>query len=444
VVTFIHLSDIHFLPRDKQAQLDLDIHIRRALLDDLETKPANGAPYDALLITGDIAFSGKPKEYKTAQDWLDQLFARSGLSRKETYMVPGNHDVDRDYVEPDLPLWASHVSIRSDQNPVKWRDAIAKQLRQDPLHSLLAPLKTYNDFAQGYDCTTKPDQLAWCRLLPKSLEDGRVIRLHGLNSAMISDSGDAPGQLLVSEFQTSHFERTPNTVDVVLCHHPPDWLMDKEMLRNALKSFAPISLFGHEHSMRIEPEKKNLRLFAGAVQPSRRDPANWLPTYHILQLSTSTESDFELVVHIHTREFDARNFKFRPGRNEDDEPVEQHRLTIPNRVSGTQVLVSVPDSLAPSSQEEGARSEASMSTKMEIAKRELLVRFFRLKTPDRYASAFEAGLLRDGDDALPPQTMWSEVFKRASSEQGGLAKFWSTVASRDPELTGTHNPFVEE
>jgi 3',5'-cyclic AMP phosphodiesterase CpdA len=206
------------------------------LLEDIELNPGDVAEYDGLLITGDIAFAGKLSDYKRAQAWLDELFSRTGTSAANTYVVPGNHDVDRDYVQPELPLWDSHVRLRESADPVVWRDAIAKQLQKDPLHSMLAPLNGYNDFAQGYGCRTEPDKLAWQRVLEKTLEGGRPVRLHGLNSALLSDNGDAPGKLLISEFQTSHFAHTPGVVDVVLCHHPPEWLMDKATLRNALRS----------------------------------------------------------------------------------------------------------------------------------------------------------------------------------------------------------------
>jgi hypothetical protein len=89
------------------------------------------------------------------------------------------------------------------------------------------------------------------------------------------------------------------------------------------------------------------------------------------------------------------------------------------------------------------RKQSPETTKTESAKRDLLVRFFRLPTPDRYASANEAGLLRDGDDSLQPQVMWAEVFRRATSEARGLVNFWAAVASRDNELKGLPNPFEE-
>jgi hypothetical protein len=362
-------------------------------------------------------------------------------------VVPGNHDVDRDYVQPALPLWDSHVRLRDSAEPVVWRDAIAKQLQKDPLHSLLAPLKGYNDFAQGYGCRTEPDKLAWQRVFEKTLDDGRAVRLHGLNSALLSDEGDAPGKLLVSEFQTSHFAHTPGAVDVVLCHHPPEWLMDRATVRDALRAFAQVVLFGHEHSTRVVPDNKHVQLFAGAVQPSRRDPSDWLPTYHIVQLAVHVAGPQpELIVRIHTREFDKQNYRFRPRRNEDDQPVEEHRIkiapwtppsarvTIPLAASSASDMSSATANLEP-------HAEPAMPTPAETAQRELLVNFFRMRTPDRYAAANEAGLLRDGDDALQPQAMWAEVFRRAADEQGRLAKFWAAVASRTPMLSDIPNPF---
>jgi len=43
---------------------------------------------------------------KKAQLFLDEIFNRTGTSASRTYMIPGNHDIDRDYVEPEFPLWA--------------------------------------------------------------------------------------------------------------------------------------------------------------------------------------------------------------------------------------------------------------------------------------------------------------------------------------------------
>ena len=456
MVTFLHFSDIHFINRDHGSQFDIDQQIRRALLDDVAAKPA-GAGYDGILVTGDIAYSGQHAEYDRAKEFLDELFRRTGDLATSTYMVPGNHDIDRNFVSPDLPLWAAHTKLREANDPAVWRDHIHKQLVKDPLRSLLAPLKAYNDFAQGFGCFTgmipsgktgEPDvpQISWQRILEKPLDDGTLFQLHGLNSALVSDAGDAPGKMLVSEFQTAKLENQAKVVNLVMCHHPPEWLMDKTAIRNALRSFAPVSLFGHEHDTRVTADKKEVHLFAGAVQPSRRDPG-WLPTYHIVQLAVHVNgTNRELVVRVHTREFATDPpFRFRPRRNEQEATVEEARIDLPSNSPPTLVPTI---SVAPAPAYEVCSDPKATMTAVEpkapspteTAQRQLLVYFFQLRTPQRYEAAFKAALLRDGDDALDPQVMWADVFRRAHDENK-LSNFWTAVAAHIPAMKDKPNPF---
>lgn len=445
MLTFVHLSDIHFRARGHGTQFDVDQHIRRALLEDLATKPLNGTSYDGLLITGDIAFAGQKDEYANAIAFLDEVFACTGLSKAQTYVVPGNHDVDRTYVSPGLPLWSSHEGLRKMTGPIEWRDNVSTQLHKDPQQTLLAPLHSYNDFAQGFGCATTAKNLAWTRVFPKPLEDGTVVRLHGLNSALISDEADTPAKLLITDCQTAHFTRNPEIVELVLCHHPPDWLMDKVQLRESLDAFIHVALFGHEHSTYGIATKDIVQLFAGAVQPAARDPGTWRPTYHIIQLSIVGTGDArELVVRVCTREYStASGYRFHPRRNADSEIVDEHRLRlepwvfpttpaakeVATAAAGELPLIAImtpPESLTP--------------TPDEVAQRELLVQFFRLGTPLRFAAAVEACLVRDGDDTINPRAMWEQVFQRAIDEQR-LAIFWNATAKHSAALQGRNNPF---
>ena len=445
MLTFIHLSDIHFGRGDDGSQFDLNQHIRRAVLADLPTRPAGGAEYDALLITGDIAYAGKKGEYDTAKHFLEEVYSQTGLSMKDTYVVPGNHDVDRSHVQPTFPLWASHAEIRQHANPAHWRATIQTQLQKDPSRLLLSPFHTYNDFAQGCDCSTTPHQLAWSLEFPRPLELGFRVRLHGLNSALISDQGDDPAKLLVSEFQTAKLCFTPGEVNVVMSHHPPDWLMDKAEVRQILRRFAPLALFGHEHSARLQADERQVQLFAGALQPDR-DAQGWLPTYHIVQLAVDgPEERPKLLVRVHTREF--HDYRFRPWRNEDDTLVFERRLDlVPRPPAAARALVTEPagsNSVLNSSLDMPTANTNNVNTAaidVADARRQLRVNFFQLRTPLRYEAAFKAGLLRDGDDALDPQVMWAEVFRRAE-EENRLAAFWAAVAAHTPTMTETPNLF---
>jgi len=77
MLTFVHLSDIHFSAGDNNSQFDLNQQIRRALLEDLPTRPG-GTDYDGLLITGDIAFGGKKDQYETTKGFLADVYACTG------------------------------------------------------------------------------------------------------------------------------------------------------------------------------------------------------------------------------------------------------------------------------------------------------------------------------------------------------------------------------
>ena len=446
MLTFIHLSDIHFSSGDDGSQFDLNQQIRHALLDDLSTHPANGAGYDALLITGDIAYSGRKSEYEAAKSLLSEIYGKTGLSMKETYVVPGNHDVDRTLVQPNFPLWDSHDVIRREADPVHWREKIKTILQKDPSKLLLLPLHDYNDFAQGCACQTTADNIAWILDFPSLLEFGFKVRLHGLNSALISDAGDAPGKLLVSDFQTTKLRDTPGVVNVVMCHHPTDWLMDKVEVRKALRKFAPVTLFGHEHGTRLFiDDSKQVQLFAGAVQPEREEPG-WLPTYHILQLAIAgTKDQPELLVRVHTREY--HNFGFRAWRYDDDNLVFERRLPVapqlPSATTPQTALPSSPTIVISSTATMPAIEAKTTNMPSADAQRELLVYFFQLRTPQRYEAAFKAGLLRDGDDAFDPQVMWAEVFRRAA-EENKLSEFWSDIAAHTPAMANISNPFTKD
>ena len=149
---------------------------------------------------------------------------------------------------------------------------------------------------------------------------------------------------------------------------------------------------------------------------------------------------------IHTREFaTAKGYKFLARLTADEKRSESHRLPLPRQRVAPRtgdVTILVKETAEHSSRDEGimAASEATPDAR-EIAQRELLVHFFRLGTPMRFAAAVEADLVRDGDDTKDPREMWAEVFQRAVVEER-LALFWVAVAKRSKELYGRPNPFA--
>jgi len=443
MLTFLHLSDIHFRSREGSPQFDLDEQLRRPLLEDIKSKPAAGANYDGLLITGDIAFAGKKTEYERAKAWLEALYTEAAMQPEHTYVVPGNHDVNREMVVPGGALWNNHVALRETKDKVIRRDLLWTQLTRDPACNPLVPLDSYNEFAQGYGCRTERNKLAWVEVFPKPLNDCSTLRIHGLNSALTSDEGDEAQKLYLAPFQTQHFCREEGVTDLVLCHHPPHWLLDMMEIDGFLKSYARVALFGHEHTHRTQIVNRTVQLFAGAVHPAARDP-DWLPTYHILQMAVEgTGTNRLLVVRIYSREWRSLSHVFVPRMSESGTAFEEYKVDLPewnapqpsvrNSVASATppVVASKGTNMIATSQPNGTVPPASF--------RELLVHFHRLSTPVRYNIATQLGLLRDGDD-LPPQQQWDLVFQRAHDENR-LADLWDAIARKDPVFGSRPNPF---
>src|SRR5947209_613163 len=91
-VTWLHISDFHIQDGDSY---DRDV-VLRALVRSAKIFCSRGRVPDLIFATGDIAHSGKPTQYDLATDFFDQLLAATGLDRRYLFVIPGNHDVDRD------------------------------------------------------------------------------------------------------------------------------------------------------------------------------------------------------------------------------------------------------------------------------------------------------------------------------------------------------------
>src|SRR5262245_25742904 len=103
--SWVQVSDIHFGHGNPSQAWDQRLVVK-TLADDIEKVVGQGYPHpDALFITGDVSFSGGVRkrpgaaasdEYTQANEWLVDICKRMELGNDAVYIVPGNHDVQRD------------------------------------------------------------------------------------------------------------------------------------------------------------------------------------------------------------------------------------------------------------------------------------------------------------------------------------------------------------
>lgn len=90
---FIHLTDLHFGKEDLTWFLP---NLREGFYEDLKWSHGYSGPWDLILFTGDLAFSGKEEEFRELHTELLELF--KFIKKLQGYepallSIPGNHDM---------------------------------------------------------------------------------------------------------------------------------------------------------------------------------------------------------------------------------------------------------------------------------------------------------------------------------------------------------------
>jgi predicted MPP superfamily phosphohydrolase len=284
----LHISDIHFKePVCLSQDQDPDRPIRTRVARDMRNKlDEMGKDLDGILVGGDIAFKAHPDEYRAAKEWLLELAALGGCSDKRIYVVPGNHDVNRGHIRRDMGIQNVQHRIAS-ATELNRDDTLRAQLAHGQSgHDLLSAHTAYNDFAAPMNCQIYPSKISWHQEIDLSIEV--KLRIHGLTSTLLSGQNgddDTPRSLYLGQLQTV-LDPVEDRVNLILCHHPPDWLMDGDDVEDAINARAMLQLFGHKHRQRIVPSDEYVRILAGAVNPSRRE-RNYDPGYNLIELSVT-------------------------------------------------------------------------------------------------------------------------------------------------------------
>ena len=418
-LTFIHLSDIHF-SRYSGDSYDLDEELRNAIEDDITSRLQSlDHPTIGVLVTGDIAFSGKDDEYRTARIWLERLCGLLQIDNSNIWLIPGNHDVDRSVARGSQSLKALHERIRSSD-----KGAIAQVLQElyrDDVDArcLFSPFAQYNDFAKLFGCDIDSHKPFW--KTEESLGDNVRLCMWGLNSVIVSDSNDRQrrqgtlGSLVLGTFQIPPLAK--NVVNMTLCHHPPDWFRDESDVSQRFDHNVSIQLFGHTHDQQITTNGRSLRLVAGAVHPERGQQ-DWTPVYNILSLAVDTSSGGnDLLVTVYPRVWDGTRLGFRSSLPNGD-VSEEVRLQLVGTEQYSEELneVNSLDTFAPIENSGFSMSARSLSTGT-TSLRNISFRYIDLSYLQRIRIAQELDLLADADEQLKDRERLRSILYRVDKRQ---------------------------
>jgi predicted MPP superfamily phosphohydrolase len=407
----LHLSDIHFRHPECSGDMDPDRPFRTLLKADVAARVTDLGAVGAIFVTGDIAYKGAKEEYDAAYLWLTDLAKACGCDPDRIYVVPGNHDVDREIIRKNLAARNAQNIIfaaAADDKEAQLRD----QFRYiETGRSLLAPLEHYNAFAARFECQLfPPDRLFWHQDL--SLDHGTKLRIHGLTSTLLSGrnaTNDVKTHLYLSPLQTM-LDPVDDVVNVVLAHHPPDWCSDSDDIEDAIRARSQLHFFGHKHRQRLQITDTYIKFSAGAVNPDRYEPA-WEPGYNLIELSVELENNYRFLnVSIHQLTWQNDPDRFVPKKTSMNEEVFNGRLRVRGLTMGAATMSPKKDAKRPNA--DVSPSVTSPPAMAEDTKN-LVYRFWSLTTSQRREIAKKLELIDEEEMRLAEAERYGRALLRA-------------------------------
>lgn len=249
-INFIHLSDFHFKGDDSDNEKGI---IVERIIKDLTKKLIPNDKIDFIIISGDIANSGKFDQYTKAKELLIEVIedpvSGLGVEREKIFVVPGNHDVDRNLFDEDLFRDLTKKYDEKELSNFWYQDQFSERF--------LNNLKKFDAFKQFQNDILNQNSMDDKKLyIIREFEKLNFsIGILGLNTVWLSGFDDERGHLLMCKFQIidcffKDYNFENYDLNIVFYHHPIEGLNEAE--RDEIKPLIydnfQLIFFGHRHS----------------------------------------------------------------------------------------------------------------------------------------------------------------------------------------------------
>jgi predicted MPP superfamily phosphohydrolase len=307
VVRILHLSDFHFRP---STTWDASTVLGRLSVDIARLARTGLAP-DIIVLTGDIAYSGKRAEYDLARTWITtELLPAAGVGADRLVIVPGNHDVDRSRV--DFVAQQVTRGIRDERN----QQRVTEVLDGDGRSLLLRRLDEFMALVNDLGAAGAPLVRPWYQAIFEI--EGMTLHCAAMASAWLSGDDSDYGGLLLGLRQCNEVMSGADSADVVLValHHPWDYVAewDRRASLAEIERSAGVVLRGHLHESRYDYRESTrhaglIELAAGACYETSQHPNS----YHLIELRPRAPKQRR--ARIHVRYWDPARRDWRAERN---------------------------------------------------------------------------------------------------------------------------------
>lgn len=288
IITWLHISDLHICGPITGWDAN---RILASLKDDFKKlQDRHQLCPDLIFVTGDIAYGEIPgypidEQFQEAGTLLEEIresFSPS-IPIDNVFIVPGNHDVNRNSVTPDQTDWLDRQTdlnrifdlVRS--HNIQWRRYMER-------------LEEYCNFLNNLGYTHLLGNPHYLMFNSVRTISGIKVGIAGFNSAWSSCRNSEKGKLWLAgkwQLETLLQKIKKADVSIALMHHPFNWLVDKEdpefgrLLENHFNFF----LHGHEHLGWVDQKPHHTRIAASSCYDrTGRDNG-----YNIVRLDTKNK-----------------------------------------------------------------------------------------------------------------------------------------------------------
>ncbi len=250
-LNFLHLSDLHY---DSENIQDSKI-ILENLWSDIDLMKKEKGPIDFIIFSGDLVKKGGNKEeFSNANEYfIKPLLERTNLTYNEFFLVPGNHDIEKDKV--------NDIFEKGDVFALNNRDILNLFIDDMDKPSNYIKFERLSNFYYFYQSINSKYKVEFNILYAtyNFEKNGIKIGIACLNSSWRatgkSDNFDH-GKLLLGERQIDKALKDIKDCDIKIAvfHHPLSWLspFDSKDINRRLIHDYNILCIGHSHDPEIE------------------------------------------------------------------------------------------------------------------------------------------------------------------------------------------------
>lgn len=270
-ILIVHLSDLHIRADSENPALERLLKAGSAL--GARSELLAGIDGCLIALTGDLAFSGKAREYALLLEACRDLKAclEDRLRTTTTFVaVPGNHDCD--FQAGD----AVRETLIRNANPEVINDKYVDQCT-----FVQSNFRTFCDDLCG--AGHRAEERA--ALTARWIKVGRAtILVYLFNTAWMSELKEKQGAILFPHYTLDRLpaDSPPSHLTISAFHHPYNWLEanNARRFRSEIERISDIILTGHEHvpqeSQRLKTSgEHNAYLEGGVLQTHDRDESSF-------------------------------------------------------------------------------------------------------------------------------------------------------------------------